>query len=153
MSLNENIKFNYKNDIKRVTSPIPQQRLNSPEFEREIYEKWLKKCQEDATYNRKASEQNNFDRIKFEREILNRVGQIPDPELTKFYTPYMQPGNGDKKLNISAYEYNINQRRNNENEYDIYTLDGYPRHNYHNFLKLFLIVHRPSFFNFSFLFL
>ena len=134
MSLNENINYNFQNDLKPVTSPIPQQRLNSPEFEREIYEKWLKKCQEDATYNRKASEQNNFDRIKFEREVLNRVGQVPDPELTKLYTPYMQPGNdGKNNLNISAYEHNINQRRNNENEYDLYTLDGYPRHNYAHF--------------------
>ena len=134
MSLDDKINPTY-NDLKPVTSPIPLQRQNSPEFEREIYEKWLQKCQEDATYNRKASEQNNFDRIKFEREILNRVGQVPDPELTKLYTPYMQPGNDGRKLNISAYEHNINQRRNNENEYDIYTLDGYPRHNYYHFYE------------------
>ena len=107
MSINE--------DNQPIASPIPQQRVNSPEFEREIYEKWLKKCQEDANYNRKASEQNNFERIKFGREVLNRVGQAPDPELTKLYTPYMQPGaDGKNKLNISAYEQNINQRRNNE---------------------------------------
>jgi hypothetical protein len=124
-------------DLKPVTSPITQQRQNSPEFEREIYEKWLKKCQEDAIYNRKASQQNNLDRIKFEREVLNRVGQVPDPEITKLYTPYMQPpgGDGKKNLNISAYEQNINQRRNNENEYDIYTLDGFPRHNYAHFYE------------------
>ena len=90
MSTSEDINYHFQNDLKPVTSPIPQQRQNSPEFEREIYEKWLKKCQEDANYNRKASEQNNFDRIKFGREVLNRVGQVPDPELTKLYTPYMQ---------------------------------------------------------------
>ena len=63
MSTSEDINYHFQNDLKPVTSPIPQQRQNSPEFEREIYEKWLKKCQEDANYNRKASEQNNFDRI------------------------------------------------------------------------------------------
>ena len=136
MTTNEEFHYQFQNDLQPVTSPIPQQRQNSPEFEREIYEKWLKKCQEDATYNRKASEQNNFDRIRFGREILNRVRQVPDPEVTKLYTPYMQAdSNGKKNLNISAYEQNINQRRNNENEYDMYTLDGYPRHNYAHFYE------------------
>ena len=136
MSRNKKMDYHIHEDLKPVASPITQQRLNSPEFEREIYEKWLKKCQEDALYNRKASQQNNLDRIKFEREVLNRMGHVPDPEITKLYTPYMQPGgDGIKNLNISAYEQNINQRRNNENEYDIYTLDGYPRHNYAHFYE------------------
>ena len=115
----------------RPLSPqLTQQRISSPEFERLIYEKWLKKCQEDASYNRKASEQNNFARIKFGREVLNRTGQVPNPEYAKLYTPYMQGEKGKNFDDISAYEQNIYQRRNNENEYDIYTLDGYPRHNY-----------------------
>ena len=136
MTTNEEGNYLFQNDLIPVTSPIPQQRQNSPEFEREIYEKWLKKCQEDAIYNRKASDQNNLDRIKFEREILNRTGQVPDPELTKLYTPYMQPReDGKKNTIISAYEQNINNRRKNENEYDIYTLDGYPRHNYYHFYE------------------
>ena len=81
---------NYPYPTFRQNSPnITQQRQNSPEHEREIYEKWLKKCQEDANYSRQASEQNNFNRIKFGREVLQRVGQIPDPEKTKLYTPYM----------------------------------------------------------------
>ena len=114
-----------------------QQRATSPEFEREIYEKWLKKCQEDASYNRMASEQNNFARLKFGREVLNRVGQIPDPEYAKLYTPYMQGGDGAQEKKVSAYEQNIYNRRKNENEYDLYTLDGYPRHNYAKFYKNF----------------
>ena len=115
----------------RPLSPqLTQQRISSPEFERLIYEKWLKKCQEDASYNRKASELNNFARIKFGREVLNRTGQVPNPEYAKLYTPYMQGEKGKNFDDISAYEQNIYQRRNNENEYDMYTLDGYPRHNY-----------------------
>ena len=134
MSLNDENNYHYKNVPKPIASPIPYQRQVSPESEREIYEKWLQKCQEDATYNRKASEQNNFDRIKFSREILNRVGNVPDPELTKLYTPYMQPGgNGKNNINISEYEKKVNQRRKHENEYDLYTIDGYPRHNYYQF--------------------
>jgi hypothetical protein len=134
MSLNDENNYHYKNVPKPIASPIPYQRQVSPESEREIYEKWLQKCQEDATYNRKASEQNNFDRIKFSREILNRVGNVPDPELTKLYTPYMHPGgNGKNNINISEYEKKVNQRRKHENEYDLYTIDGYPRHNYYQF--------------------
>jgi hypothetical protein len=134
MSLNDENNYHYKSVPKPIASPIPYQRQVSPESEREIYEKWLQKCQEDATYNRKASEQNNFDRIKFSREILNRVGNVPDPDLTKLYTPYMQSGgNGKNNINISEYEKKINQRRKHENEYDLYTLDGYPRHNYYQF--------------------
>jgi hypothetical protein len=133
MSTNEDINYHYKEEQQQpLPSSPPQQTMNSPELEREIYEKWLKKCQEDASYNRKATEQNNFDRIKFSREVLNQVGNIPDPEQTKLYTPYMRMG-GDDKKQISAYERNIYQRRNNENEYDMYTLDGYPRHNYAQF--------------------
>ena len=96
MSINEDFNYQFQNNLNPITSSIPRQRQNSPELEREIYEKWLKKCQEDSTFNRKASEQNNFERIKFEREVLNRVGQVPDPELTQLYTPYMQPGNEGK---------------------------------------------------------
>ena len=47
----------------------------------------------------------------------------------------MQSGDGQNFSNISAYEQNINERRNNENEYDMYTLDGYPRHNYAKFYQ------------------
>ena len=134
-SNNEEIDSQYQQNIPSSSPSINNQKITSPEFEREIYEKWLKKCQEDASYNRKASEQNNFDRIKFGREVLNRVGQVPNPEYTKLYTPYMQ-GEGVKNFSdISAYEQNINQRRNNENEYDMYTLDGYPRHNYAKFYQ------------------
>ena len=132
---NEENDYKYQQEIRPISPPITQQRINSPEFEREIYEKWLKKCQEDASYNRKASEQNNFERIKFGREVLNRVGQVPNPEYAKLYTPYMQGEDGKNFSTISAYEQNINQRRNNENEYDMYTLDGYPRHNYAKFYQ------------------
>ena len=134
MSNNDEI-YRNQSEIRPLSPQINQQRIYSPEFEREIYEKWLKKCQEDASYNRKASEQNNFARIKFGREVLNRVGQIPNPEFSKLYTPYMQSGDGQNFSNISAYEQNINERRNNENEYDMYTLDGYPRHNYAKFYQ------------------
>ena len=133
-SNNEEPENQYQKEIRPISPQISQQRINSPEFEREIYEKWLKKCQEDASYNRKASEQNNFDRIKFGREVLNRMGQVPNPEYAKLYTPYMQ-GEDKNFSDISAYEQNINQRRNNENEYDMYTLDGYPRHNYAKFYQ------------------
>ena len=135
-SLNEE-DLNYRNqsEIRPLSPQINNQRLYSPEFEREIYEKWLKKCQEDTSYSRKASHQNNFARIKFGREVLNRTGQIPDPEYSKLYTPYMQGGEGKNFSDISVYEQNINNRRNNENEYDMYTLDGYPRHNYAKFYK------------------
>ena len=135
MSIKEGINYHFKNDLEPITSPITLQRQNSPEYEREIYEKWYKKCQEDAIYNRKASEQNNFERIKFGREVLNRIGQVPNPELTKLYTPYMQSGGDKNNIKLSAYEQNINKRRNNENEYDLYTLDGFPRHNYAYFYE------------------
>ena len=125
--------FNNQNllnlEIRQRSPDITQQRQNSPEFERQIYEKWLKKCKEDTNYSRQATEQNNFDRIKFEREVLNRVGQIPDPEKTKLYTPYMQYNTGN---NINK---NINTRLKTENEYDLYTLDGFPRHNYAKFYE------------------
>ena len=98
----------YDHELRQRSPDITLQRQNSPEFEREIYEKWLKKCKEDANYSRQASEQNNFDRIKFEREVLNRVGNIPDPEKTKLYTPYMQP-NSDGKNNY----YNSPQKKEN----------------------------------------
>ena len=129
---------NYPYQNFRQNSPnITQQRQNSPEHEREIYEKWLKKCQEDASYARQASEQNNFDRIKFGREILNRVGQIPDPEKTKLYTPYMQystDGNNLQELKNKSKSYKKNLKLENENEYELYTIDGFPRK---NFLKFY----------------
>ena len=122
----------YDHELRQRSPDITLQRQNSPEFEREIYEKWLKKCKEDANYSRQASEQNNFDRIKFEREVLNRVGNIPDPEKTKLYTPYMQP-NSDGKNNY--YSSPQSRKREFENEYDLYTLDGFPRHNYAQFYE------------------
>ena len=129
---------NYPYQNFRQNSPnITQQRQNSPEHEREIYEKWLKKCQEDASYARQASEQNNFDRIKFGREVLNRVGQIPDPEKTKLYTPYMQystDGNNLQDLKNKSKSYKKNLKLENENEYELYTIDGFPRK---NFLKFY----------------
>ena len=131
---------NYPYPNYRQNSPnLTQQRLNSPEREREIYEKWLKKCQEDANYSRQASEQNNFERIKFGREVLNRIGQIPDPEKTKLYTPYMQNSTDEKNIrNLKNNSKSLNKNRNlklDENEeYDTYTIDGFPRK---NFLKLY----------------
>ena len=129
--------FSYQNF--RQNSPnITQQRQNSPEHEREIYEKWLKKCQEDASYSRQASEQNNFERIKFGREVLNRIGQVPDPEKTKLYTPYMQYNTEKNNLNNLSNNKSPNSRKNmkleTENEYELYTLDGFPRK---NFLKFY----------------
>ena len=120
-----------KHEIRQRSPDITQQRQNSPEFEREIYEKWLKKCKEDANYSRQASEKNNFDRIRFEREVLNRVGQIPDPEKTKLYTPYMQ--NNAEKGNRNSQI--LNQRLKTENEYELYTIGGFPRHNYIQFYE------------------
>ena len=133
-NINENIDNIIHHEIRQRSPDITQQRQNSPEFEREIYEKWLKKCKEDANYSRQATEQNNFDRIKFEREVLNRVGQIPDPEMTKLYTPYMQNNTEVNKAN-NYHQQNINKRIKNENEYDLYTLDGFPRHNYSQFYE------------------
>jgi hypothetical protein len=129
--------FSYQNF--RQNSPnITQQRQNSPEYEREIYEKWLKKCQEDANYSRQASEQNNFERIKFGREVLNRVGQIPDPEKTKLYTPYMayntEKNNFHNLSNNKSKSLNKNMKLETENEYELYTIDGFPRK---NFLKFY----------------
>ena len=129
--------FSYQNY--RQSSPnITQQRQNSPEYEREIYEKWLKKCQEDANYSRQASEQNNFERIKFGREVLNRVGQIPDPEKTKLYTPYMayntEKNNYHNLSNNKSKSLNKNMKLETENEYELYTIDGFPRK---NFLKFY----------------
>jgi len=129
--------FSYQNF--RQNSPnITQQRQNSPEYEREIYEKWLKKCQEDANYSRQASEQNNFERIKFGREVLNRVGQIPDPEKTKLYTPYMayntEKNNNHNLSNNKSKSLNKNLKLETENEYELYTIDGFPRK---NFLKFY----------------
>ena len=122
-----------------INANITQQRQNSPEHEREIYEKWLKKCQEDASYSRQASEQNNFERIKFGREVLNRIGQIPDPEKTKLYTPYMQYSTDENNFkNLKNRSKSLNTKKNltiNENEeYDLYNIEGFPRK---NFLKLY----------------
>ena len=131
---------NYPYQNYRQNSPnIAQQRQNSPEREREIYEKWLKKCQEDANYSRQASEQNNFERIKFGREVLNRIGQIPDPEKTKLYTPYMQYSTDENNFkNLKNRSKSLNSKKNltiNENEeYDLYNIEGFPRK---NFLKLY----------------
>ena len=135
----ENSLNNYSPSNFRQNSPnITQQRQNSPEREREIYEKWLKKCQEDANYSRQASEQNNFERIKFGREVLNRIGQIPDPEKTKLYTPYMQystDGNlNQKNSHNKSKSYKKNMKLETENEYELYTIDGFPRK---NFLKFY----------------
>ena len=135
----ENPSNNYSPTNFRQNSPnITQQRQNSPEHEREIYEKWLKKCQEDASYSRQASEQNNFERIKFGREVLNRIGQVPDPEKTKLYTPYMQYStDGNQNQNNSHYKsksYKKNIKLETENEYELYTIDGFPRK---NFLKFY----------------
>ena len=133
----EELSNDYPYQEYRHQSPnIVHQRQNSPEHEREIYEKWLKKCQEDASYSRQASEQNNFDRIKFEREVLNRVGNAPDPEKVKLYTPYMQYSTEGNNKNL---ENNVNNFRKNikiepENEYELYTIDGFPRK---NFLKFY----------------
>ena len=128
---------NYPYPTFRQNSPnITQQRQNSPEHEREIYEKWLKKCQEDANYSRQASEQNNLNRIKFGREVLQRVGQIPDPEKTKLYTPYMNystDGNNIQNLK-NKNNYKRDLKLENENEYELYTIDGFPRK---NFLKFY----------------
>ena len=125
---------NYPYQAYRQNSPnITQQRQNSPEHEREIYEKWLKKCQEDANYSRQASEQNNFNRIKFGREVLQRVGQIPDPEKTKLYTPYMKYNTDNNNLKEKK-NYKRDLKLANENEYELYTIDGFPRK---NFLKFY----------------
>ena len=133
----EELSNDYPYQEYRHQSPnIVHQRQNSPEHEREIYEKWLKKCQEDASYSRQASEQNNFDRIKFEREVLNRVGNSPDPEKVKLYTPYMQystEGN-NKNLENNANNFRKNIKIEPENEYELYTIDGFPRK---NFLKFY----------------
>ena len=133
----EELSNDYPYQEYRHQSPnIVHQRQNSPEHEREIYEKWLKKCQEDASYSRQASEQNNFDRIKFEREVLNRVGNAPDPEKVKLYTPYMQystEGN-NKNLENNANNFRKNIKIEPENEYELYTIDGFPRK---NFLKFY----------------
>ena len=134
----ENFPNNYPYQEYRHQSPnITQQRQNSPEHEREIYEKWLKKCQEDASYSRQASEQNNFDRIKFEREVLNRVGNVPDPEKAKLYTPYMQystDGNNNRNYENNSKNFKKNMKIETENEYELYTIDGFPRK---NFLKFY----------------
>ena len=133
----EELSNDYPYQEYRHQSPnIVHQRQNSPEHEREIYEKWLKKCQEDASYSRQASEQNNFDRIKFEREVLNRVGNAPDLEKVKLYTPYMQystEGN-NKNLENNANNFRKNIKIEPENEYELYTIDGFPRK---NFLKFY----------------
>ena len=130
--------YPYQNYLQNSPN-ITQQRQNSPEREREIYEKWLKKCQEDANYSRQASEQNNFERIKFGREVLNRIGQIPDPEKTKLYTPYMQYSTDENNFkNLKNRSKSLNSKKNltiNENEeYDLYNIEGFPRK---NFLKLY----------------
>lgn len=99
-------------------------------IEREIYEKWLKKCKEDAILKRDLSEQNNFNRIKFERAILNQAAQYPNLNKVKSFTPYLHPS-----LHRSKSMPEVTNRNNNENEYELYTLDGYPRHNFERFYQ------------------
>ena len=49
----------------------------SEETEREIYQKWLKKCQEESEMNRQQKEQNIFRKIQSDRDLLYRLGNIP----------------------------------------------------------------------------
>lgn len=101
----------------------------NPETEREIYEKWLQKCKEDADYSRQKTEQNNLDRIRYERNILNSLETIPTPEdSNKLYTPYMRHHHSDLSKSTPDIHGTLNKTANDD--YELYTLDGYPRRNY-----------------------
>ncbi len=102
---------------------------NSPkynaEIERDIYIKWLKKCKNENELNRSLSEKNLFKNILTNRNILYRSKEIPSTEKLKRYYPYLLNENNNNNNN-----YFIDSNDKKENKYDLYTLDGFPRHNY-----------------------
>lgn len=107
----------------------------SIDIEREIYQKWLKKCQEEASFNRAQDEQKIIDKINDDRNLLNRLENMPDsrtPIPSKFNLEYMPSSQNDiPKYNHPVYSANPGSIRSSS--HDLYTLDGFPRGNYKEF--------------------
>lgn len=98
----------------------------SVETEREIYQKWLKKCEEESMLNRQKNEQNIFRKIQSDRDLLNRLGNIPPVESDKISSPEYMP----RQIPVSHSASTIPLY---ENKYTHYTLDGFPRKNFKEF--------------------
>lgn len=98
----------------------------SLETEREIYQKWLKKCEEESMLNRQKNEENIFRKIQSDRDLLNRLGNIPPVESDKIASPEYMP----RKIPVSHSASSIPFY---ENKYTHYTLDGFPRKNFKEF--------------------
>ena len=100
--------------------------IYNAEIERDIYIKWLKKCKKENEIKRSMSEKNLFNKILTNRNILYRAKEIPSTDKLKQYYPYLLKENNYN--NNSNYYIDSNEKK--ENKYDLYTLDGFPRHNY-----------------------
>ena len=98
----------------------------SEETEREIYQKWLKKCQEESIMNRQQKEQNIFRKIQSDRDLLYRLGNIPPVETNKLASPEYMP----RQLPVSK---SVGIFPSSEDKYTHYTIDGFPRRNFKEF--------------------
>ena len=111
------------------TNNNPYEKYNA-ELERDIYQRWLRKCQSENEQKRILSEQNNFDKINYDRQILYRVGNIPSPEYSKLYTPFTQPDEGtkistSKSQNFGRNIQSLNNSFNNlDKNNDLYNAEG-----------------------------
>ena len=104
----------------------PYEKYNA-ELERDIYQRWLRKCQSENEQKRILSEQNNFDKINYDRQILYRVGNIPSPEYSKLYTPFTQPDQQSKISTSKSQNFSHNIQSNNindNNNFNLYNAEG-----------------------------
>jgi hypothetical protein len=106
-------------DAHNPNLPFPAQ--YNEDTEREIYLKWLKKCENESAQLRQQNELNIYNRIQSERDLLSRQ----TPQVTKLASPEYMPRHIPTSHSSSNFTYPILG-----NKYDIYTLDGYPRRNF-----------------------
>ncbi|MCQ2818524.1 MAG: hypothetical protein MJ252_14745 [archaeon] len=108
----------------------------SLDIEKEIYQKWLQKCQEQTNLSRAQNEQKIVDKINYDRDLLHRLGNMPDartPIPSKFME-YM-PSSKDIPKSTTNRSFSAFPSNSNGNSHDLYTLDGYPRGNYKKFYE------------------
>lgn len=119
-----------------MSSPPFTQKPYSIDVEREIYQKWLQKCQEESNINRAQNEQKIIDTINDERNLLYRLGNMPDartPIPSKFNMEYMPSSPKDVSQNNSNRSQSAYPPTVKGTNHSLYTLDGYPRGNYKGF--------------------
>ena len=72
-------------DAHNPNLPFPSQ--YNEDTEREIYHKWLKKCENESAQLRQQNELNIYNRIQSERDLLSRQ----TPQVTKLASPEYMP--------------------------------------------------------------